>query len=71
MKQLIFKAGLLAVTALVWLPTIAMAGPGFNTNVNDGGCDIPLDGGLSMLAIGGVAYATKKVLAAKQKQAEK
>lgn len=31
-------------------------GPGFNTDVDDG-CDVPLDGGLSILAASGAAYA--------------
>jgi len=71
MKQLIIKASLLAVTAMIWLPTIASAGPGFNTNVNDGGCDVPLDGGLSLLAAAGVGYVAKTMIGKKKKGQEK
>jgi hypothetical protein len=49
---------------IMTLPIIAMAGgPGFGGGVDDGGanCQVPLDGGLSMLIAAGVGYGAKKL----------
>jgi len=42
-------------------------GNGGNTGGNTGGNNVPLDGGLSLLAIAGIGYSAKKVAAARKK----
>ena len=59
----IFKSFIvLTIVLLAVVPAFA-TGPGFNTGVDDG-CppplDIPLDGGMSLLAAAGVGYGIKK-----------
>ncbi|HQE12429.1 MAG TPA: hypothetical protein PLQ78_06755 [Flavipsychrobacter sp.] len=65
MKNIIVKAAFIAITFL--LPLVTYAGPGFDPNVDDG-CDVPLDGGLSILAVAGIGYAAKKVMAKKKSE---
>jgi hypothetical protein len=68
MKQFIIKIAFITITALVVSPAFTYAGPGFDTNVDDG-CDVPLDGGLSILAAAGIGYAAKKVMGKKKQDA--
>ncbi len=42
--------------------------PGFDDDVND--VPVPIDGGLSFLAIAGVGYGVKKVVSARKKNAK-
>lgn len=68
MKTMIQKALMLTLTITVLLPMYALAlGPGFNTDVYDG-CNVPLDGGLSLLAAAGVGYTVKKVVDHRKKK---
>lgn len=51
-----------AITLMAFVLTVAPVfaqGPGFATGVDDG-CEIPLDGGLSLLAAAGIGYGIKK-----------
>jgi hypothetical protein len=65
MNKLIIKIASLSVYLLLCLPVLALAGgPGFNGGVDDGSggpCGVPLDGGLSMLAVAGIGYGIKKL----------
>jgi len=48
---------LLLILIILGLPSIVLAQPGFDDDVND----VPLDGGLSLLIAAGVGYSVKKV----------
>ncbi len=48
---------LLLTLIILGLPSIVLAQPGFDDDVND----VPLDGGLSLLIAAGVGYSVKKV----------
>ncbi len=39
------------------LPSLSNAQPGFGDDVND----VPIDGGLSLLAVAGIGYGAKKI----------
>ena len=49
---------LLALLAVLFLPTLLHAQPGFDDEVND----VPIDGGLSLLVAAGVGYGAKKLI---------
>ena len=55
---------LLIVVLLICVPLGVYAQPGFNGGMTDGA---PIDGGLSLLAISGVAYGIGKYRANKKK----
>ena len=55
----------LVLLAAVCCPVILFAQPGFSTNVPDGA---PIDGGLSLLAVAGVMYGSKKIFKPKQQE---
>ncbi|MBL7719841.1 MAG: hypothetical protein JNL72_13455 [Flavipsychrobacter sp.] len=66
MKNMQKKAMILFVAALLTAPAAFASGWGWwnnnNNNNNNGGCnDVPLDGGISLLAAAGVGYGIKKV----------
>jgi len=75
MKRAILCAAL--CVAALSLPQKASAGwlddwlnwlnNGGNTSGNTGGTNVPLDGGLSLLAIAGVGYGVKKYAASQKK----
>lgn len=69
MKTIFHKALFLTLTVIMLLPVYVMAGggPGFSTDVDDG-CDVPLDGGLSLLAAAGVGYTIKMVSSYRKKK---
>ena len=48
---------ILALLAILFLPTLLHAQPGFGDDVND----VPIDGGLSLLVAAGVGYGAKKL----------
>ena len=48
---------ILALLAVLFLPTLLHAQPGFDDEVND----VPIDGGLSLLVAAGVGYGAKKL----------
>ena len=48
---------ILALLAILFLPTLLHAQPGFDDEVND----VPIDGGLSLLVAAGVGYGAKKL----------
>jgi hypothetical protein len=48
---------LLMAIAIICLPAILHAQPGFGDDVND----VPIDGGLSLLVAAGVGYGAKKI----------
>ena len=47
----------LVMLAILFLPSILHAQPGFDDEVND----VPIDGGLSLLVAAGVGYGAKKL----------
>ena len=64
------KIVLLVVVLVVCIPLGVFAQPGFDPGMTDGpggpgggggGAGAPIDGGLSMLAVAGVAYGVKKL----------
>lgn len=59
-KQTIIQ--LICVMAVLVLPVLAIAQPGFGDDVND----VPVDGGLSLLIAAGVGYGAKKARAKKR-----
>lgn len=74
MKKMILCAAL--CTACFTLPQKASAGwwddwwnnnGGNNGGGNGGGNNVPLDGGLSLLALAGIGYSAKKFAAVKKK----
>jgi hypothetical protein len=71
MKNILQKGLLLAVTAVMLLPTYVLAGggPGFSLDVDDG-CEVPLDGGMGFLAAAGVGYAIKLAANYRKRKAE-
>ena len=48
---------ILALLAVLFLPTLLHAQPGFGDDVED----VPIDGGLSLLVAAGVGYGAKKL----------
>ena len=48
---------ILALLAILFLPTLLHAQPGFGDDVDD----VPIDGGLSLLVAAGVGYGAKKL----------
>ena len=71
MKSVFKIASILTVGIMLASPILALAGgPGFGGGVDDGGgtCAVPLDGGLSLLAIAGVSYGARKLAKKKNKQ---
>ena len=48
---------LLIAIAIICLPTLLHAQPGFGDDVDD----VPIDGGLSLLVAAGVGYGAKKL----------
>ena len=48
---------ILALLAVLFLPTLLHAQPGFGDDVDD----VPIDGGLSLLVAAGVGYGAKKL----------
>ncbi len=67
--------GFIAVSLflLVTAPVFAVGsssgsfGPGFDPTVDDG-CAVPLDGGLSLLAVAGLGFGLKKYYDSRKKQ---
>ena len=47
----------LLLLACILIPTILLAQPGFDDDVND----VPIDGGLSLLVAAAVGYGIKKI----------
>ena len=47
----------LVMLAILFLPSLLHAQPGFDDEVND----VPIDGGLSLLVAAGVGYGAKKL----------
>ena len=48
---------IIAILAILFLPSLVHAQPGFGDDVND----VPIDGGLSLLVAAGVGYGAKKI----------
>lgn len=59
--------------ALMFLPMVSFAGPGFGGGVSDAGGagGAPIDGGLSLLVAAGVGYGVKKLKDQKAKNQQK
>ena len=57
MKLKISTVQVLVLLAVMFLPSVLHAQPGFGDDVDD----VPLDGGLSLLVATGVGYGIKKV----------
>ncbi len=57
MKFRISTMQIVILLAVMFLPAILHAQPGFGDDVDD----VPLDGGLSLLVAAGVGYAAKKL----------
>lgn len=66
MKKSVGLLSSLLLIAIVLLPKLLFAQPGFGDDVNDSGA--PLDGGLSILAASGVGYGIKKIRDARKKK---
>lgn len=66
MNKMMKHLAAFVVLMLAIVPAFAQ-GPGFATGVNDG-CEIPLDGGLTVLAAAGIGYGLKKYRDARNKQ---
>jgi hypothetical protein len=58
---------LFALIVACCMPLFLYAQPGFDDDVDD---DVPLDGGLSVLAVAGAAYGLKKIKDARKKKKE-
>ena len=48
---------IITILAILFLPSLLHAQPGFGDDVND----VPIDGGLSLLVAAGVGYGAKKL----------
>ena len=48
---------IITILAILFLPSLVHAQPGFGDDVND----VPIDGGLSLLVAAGVGYGAKKL----------
>ena len=57
MKLKISTIQLIVLLAVICLPSIPHAQPGFGDDVDD----VPIDGGLSLLIAAGVGYGAKKL----------
>jgi len=58
MKLKISTIQIIIVLAILFLPTLLHAqGPGFGDDTDD----VPVDGGLSLLAAAGIGYGVKKI----------
>jgi hypothetical protein len=62
MKLKISTVQILVLLAMICLPSILHAQPGFGDDVDD----VPLDGGLSLLVAAGVGYGVKKLKASRK-----
>jgi hypothetical protein len=59
----IFSVQMIALIAILLLPALVHAQPGFGDDVGDA----PIDGGLSLLVAAGVGYGAKKLHAKRKK----
>lgn len=64
MKIKISTIQVIVLLAVICLPTLLHAEPGFPDDVPD---EVPVDGGLSLLVAAGVGYGIKKVRARNKK----
>lgn len=74
LTRLFLKAVSISSVFILAIPAMALAdGPGFNGGVNDGGggCAVPIDGGLSYLAVAGIGYGVKMYMSSKKHKAIK
>lgn len=63
MKFKISTIQLVVLLAIILLPSMLHAQPGFGDDVDD----VPVDGGLSLLVAAGVGYGVKKIKAKRKK----
>jgi hypothetical protein len=66
-KTILNMIPVLLMIALLTIPSLLMAQPGFDDDV----ADVPIDGGLSILLAAGVGYGAKKIHENRKKNQEK